>query len=130
MLHLDDNRLTELPDALDKCSNLLVLDCSANAFERVPKVVARLKELRYLVFAHNPTLGVLPREVAELPNVYAVSFYMCCLEEIPIELVQKAIQMRDFSLNVAANNFPRRYLMRICDAYPAFKRKLTHVMVD
>lgn len=130
VLHLDENQLTHLPDALGKCENLLVLDCSANAFRTFPVVATRLKQLRYLSFGQNPRLGVFPTEVAAMPNVKAVSFYMCSLKSIPLEIVSKALQTRDFSLNVAANDFPRLYLMGICEQFPAFKRKLTHVMVE
>ena len=130
VLHLDDNALTALPPALRRCRNLQLLDCSANRFEELPCVVLDLPDLQYLSFAQNPRLRAIPPHVADMPTVKALSFFMCALTHIPQRVVDKAVATADFSLNVSGNCFPRRYLITICDRFPAFKSKLTHVMVQ
>lgn len=90
----------------------------------------RMRRLKYVVFAQNPQLTALPTGFGALESLVAASFYMCALESIPVELIRKAVDTPDFSLNVAANNLPRTYLIDICERWPTFRTRLTHVMVD
>lgn len=90
----------------------------------------RMRRLKYVVFSHNPQLKTLPSGLGALDALEAASFYMCALESIPVQLIRKAVDTNDFSLNVAANNFPRTYLIDICERWPTFRTRLTHVMVE
>lgn len=129
VLHVDDNRLFRLPKCIINCTNLLLLDLSNNRLRSFPVEIFALKQLRHLVVSLNP-IEVVPIDVCQLAQLRTLSCYACMLTELPDQLIEFVVARDEFLLNVSANRFERLYLMKLCERWPRFKRRLTHVMYE
>ena len=58
ILDLSNNKLTDLPDDLDRLVNLRILFLSNNSFEKIPKVVASCPKLEMISFKSNNLVEV------------------------------------------------------------------------
>jgi Leucine-rich repeat (LRR) protein len=81
-LNVAGNKLTALPPGFFSSLPLLEeLDLSHNALSCLPEGIAGCVHLRVVSMTDNPQLSVLPRTIAQLPNLHELylRFVLCCV---------------------------------------------------
>jgi Leucine-rich repeat (LRR) protein/GTPase SAR1 family protein len=81
-LHVDENRITELPDWLSEFAELSELDVGYNDLTTIPESFFKLKKLRDLNVRENP-LRVVPPVLRHLKNLEILSLHDCELSSLP-----------------------------------------------
>lgn len=85
VLQLRDNRLRELPEALDTMSMLIELDVSGNLLQALPASLGRLRALATLIVSRNQ-LTTLPKALAECTSLVELDARDNPLVTLPAEL--------------------------------------------
>ena len=81
-LHLDENKLSSLPESFGSMSKLRVLELGDNSIPSLPETFGNLQELEILNLSRNK-LTELPRSFADLPNLVALDLTANKLENLP-----------------------------------------------
>jgi len=98
-LHLRNNELQALPEAIGNLSNLEALMVSGNALTALPENIVKLKKLRILGLSTN-ALDRLPEGIGEMSSLVEIHAGGNHLRELPVSLckLQKLVK-----LNVSNN---------------------------
>ncbi|MEH2459649.1 MAG: COR domain-containing protein, partial [Nostoc sp.] len=67
-LHLSDNEITQIPEAIAKLTNLTQLDLSRNQITQIPEAIANLTNLTQLHLSDNE-ITQIPEAIAKLTNL-------------------------------------------------------------
>jgi Leucine-rich repeat (LRR) protein len=81
-LHLDNNRIAELPDAFIDFCNLEVLNLSANGFLDFPDLICEMTTLRQLMMEQN-SMWFLPQTFAQLEGLEVLALNANNFEMMP-----------------------------------------------
>ncbi|XP_023246185.1 protein phosphatase PHLPP-like protein [Copidosoma floridanum] len=94
-LHLENNRLTEIPRELLSLGRLTFLDLSDNGIHRIPAGIASLTSLRELILDRND-VKELPDEIVELRRLEHLSLVGNLIELLPGFLLEmRALALAD-----------------------------------
>lgn len=99
VLDLSDNELAKLPEGLKNLKQLATLVLSGNKLEELPRIVCQLKTLTTLDVAYN-TISKLPESISNLDKLTTLNLSYNELEEIPRNLCQlKKLTTLDITSN-------------------------------
>ena len=88
-LDLSSTDLTEIPEGIDRLTNLQRLDVSHNSrLTQITACIGQLTNLNWLNLSYNPALTALPRQFWRLRNLITLNLSHTGLTEIPAEIGQ------------------------------------------
>jgi internalin A len=96
-LNLSDKRITTIPTAIRKLTNLQELNLSNNKIIAIPTEIERLISLRYLDLSNNQ-ITTIPMEVAGLLNLHYLYLRDNKIDTIPTEIGELA-NLQELSLS-------------------------------
>ncbi|XWS66340.1 hypothetical protein CRYUN_Cryun05aG0191100 [Craigia yunnanensis] len=78
------NSVLFIKKGVSKCPRLRVLDLSESTFEVMPRIIRKLKHLRYLNISDNVSIKKLPNSICKLQSLQTLFFAGCNeIEELP-----------------------------------------------
>ncbi|AFY42056.1 leucine-rich repeat domain-containing protein [Nostoc sp. PCC 7107] len=86
-LYLHNNKITEIPQVIANLTNLIQLNLSYNQISEIPEAITQLTNLRLLSLSNNQ-VSEIPEEIAQLTNLRLLSLNNNQISEIPEEIAQ------------------------------------------
>ena len=103
-----NDRIQNLPNALENLTNLETLDVSKCDLTEFPQVLSKLKSLKALDIAENERTQNIPRTLENLTNLETLDVSDCDLTEFP-QVLCKLKSLKDLNIgwNDRIQNLPR-----------------------
>ncbi|MBN9299187.1 MAG: hypothetical protein J0I41_19455 [Filimonas sp.] len=101
----DKNKITNIPDAINRLSNLYRLNLSGNAISNISENLALIKNLEYLDLRANKLTDFSPK-IANMPRLKQLLLNGNPFEMIPPEIVARGIDsLRNFFIELEEKDF-------------------------
>jgi Leucine-rich repeat (LRR) protein len=106
-----------IPEEVEKCKNLIVLDLGVNNIKEIPLFIFDLTKLQELGLSHNK-ISRIPEEIFHLKNLTSIKCWNNSISEVPDELLNLPnIQ----EIELKGNPIPKEERKRLQKAYPNIK---------
>ncbi|OCQ97014.1 GTP-binding protein [Nostoc sp. MBR 210] len=96
-LDLSDNQITDIPEAISKLTNLGLVNLSYNTITNIPDAITKLSNLMLLYLSYNQ-IAEIPEAITKLTNLRQLYLHDNQITEIP-EAIAKLTNLRQLSLH-------------------------------
>jgi len=98
-LRIDENYIKSLPNNIEICKKLTILDCSSNNLVELPDSITNIESLTDLYLAEN-SITQLPERISNLFNLRALILHDNPFESLPESILKLLNNLENFHLYV------------------------------